>query len=309
MELQSNIDDLADLWLDGGLPSEADVRAARSLAARLGSFDGLRPFSAIVQRLMAEVSRPDFELADVCKVVEMDPALAFRTLRVANSAAYRGLEPCTSVVQAVARIGAANLSGLAMALSVMTLFKDLRGVGRRVRDHSAGTAAVARELAVALGRRELSSKVFLAGLLHDIGKLLLIQSGDRAYAELVGQEQLPSSIHLREQATLGFDHGMLGAHVLRSWNIPAPIPQLIASHHHGKGGQGVGASLGPALSLLRLADVVEWLLGQRCAAHSPWVARLAGSSDGVAAGLLPETLPSLWSDLGTIREEALQIFA
>jgi HD-like signal output (HDOD) protein len=300
---------LTALWLDGAFPSESDLRAANSLAARLASFDGLRPFSGTVQRLIDHVSYPDFNLDDVRRLIESDPALASRIMRVANSAAYRASGPCSSVAQAIVRIGATNVSGLAMAMSAMTLFKDVGGVGQRIRDHSAGTAAVARELAMCLDLAALSPKVFLAGLLHDFGKLLLIQTGEVAYAALVAQELSPSSLHLREQVLWGFDHAMLGAHVLLSWNVPEPIPQLIACHHQPKGGHGVASAFAQALDVLRLADVVDWLLGQGCAADSPWVQRLAESPDGVRVGLSEGTLPSLWRDLRTIREEALQVFA
>jgi putative nucleotidyltransferase with HDIG domain len=254
------------------------------------------------------MSHQDFDMDEARKLIESDPALAARILRVANSAAYRGCGPCASIAQAIVRIGATNVSGLAMAMSAMTLFKDLGGVGQSIRDHSAGTAAVARELAMCFDEVTLSSKVFLAGLLHDLGKLLLIQTGDVAYAAMVAQEPSPCSLHLREQALWGFDHAILGAHVLVSWNIPEPIPQLIACHHQPKGGQGGASALAKALDLLRLADVVDWLLGQGCDANSPWVQRLANSPDGVRVGLSEETLPSLWSNLRTIREEALLVF-
>ena len=304
----SNVRELTDLWLDGASPSDSDLRAANSLAVRLASFDGLRPFSGVVQSLLDHVSCSDFSLDEVRRLVESDPALAARIMRVANSAAYRAHGPCASVAQAIVRIGATNVSGLAMAMSAMTLFKDMGGVGQKIRDHSAGTAAMARELAMCLDLAALSSKVFLAGLLHDLGKLLLIQTGDVAYAALVAQELSPSSLHLREQALWGFDHAMLGAHVLLSWNIPAPIPHLIACHHQPKGGHGGANAFAKALDLLRLADVVDWLLSQGCAADSPWVYRLAESPDGARVGLGKETLPSLWSDLQTIRKEALLVF-
>jgi len=308
-ELPSHVSQLADLWLDGASPTEFDLRAARSLELRLASFDGLQPFSSVVQTLIDHVSRPNLRLDDVCKVIELDPALASRILRVANSAAYRGVVPCASIVQAVVRIGGTNVSGIAMAMSAMSMFRDLGGVGRQIRDHSAGTAVVGRELALCLGQGGLSSKVFLSGLLHDIGKLLLMQSGLVGYATLVAREIAPSNLHLKEQAMLGFDHGMLGAHVLKSWNVPAPIPQLVAWHHQPKGGQCSATGLAPALDILRLSDVIDWLLGQGCPADSPWVERLAASPDGVRAGLAAETLPSLWKDLRAIRNEALQVFA
>ena len=115
-QVSNDIREVSDLWLDGEPPSEFDLRAARSLAARLGSFEGVRPFSAVVQSLVEHVSRPDFDLNQVCRLIEMDPALASRILRVANSAAYRGLGPCASVAQAVVRIGATNISGLSFVV-------------------------------------------------------------------------------------------------------------------------------------------------------------------------------------------------
>ena len=304
----NNVRELTDLWLEGASPSETDLRAANSLAARLASFDGLRPFSGVVQKLIDHVSHPDFSLDEVRRLIESDPALATRIMRVANSAAYRACGSCTSVTQAIVRIGATSVSGLAMAMSAMSLFEDLGGVGRHIRDHSVGTAVVARELSIWLAQGALSSKVFLAGLLHDLGKLLLIQTGDAAYATMVAQELSPCSLHLREQAQWGYDHATLGAVVLRSWKIPEPIPRLIARHHQAKGGHECASSLARAVDLLRLADVVDWLLGNGCAADSPSVRRLVDSPDGVRVGLSETTLPSLWSDLRGIREEALQVF-
>ncbi|HEX7598709.1 MAG TPA: HDOD domain-containing protein [Polyangia bacterium] len=299
---------LAELWLDGVSPSETDLRAANSVAARLAAFEGLRPFSAVVEGLVEHVSGPDFNLETVRRMVESDPALAARLMRLANSAAYRGYEPCPSIAKAILRMGATNVSALAMAMSAMTSFKDLGGVGQRIRDHSAGTAVVARELAVGLNRGALSSRVFLAGLLHDIGKLLVIQTGDRDYASLAEHDRTPGSLHLVEQGLWGFDHAMLGGHVLQSWKVPPPIPQIIACHHQPKGGQDPSSVSAQALNILRIADQVDWLLGQGCAAHSPQVSRLAESPDGVRAGLVEETLLELWDDLRSVREEALLVF-
>jgi putative nucleotidyltransferase with HDIG domain len=299
---------LTELWLDSSSPSEADLRAANSLAARLAAFEGLRPFSGVVETLVAYIACPDFKLDRVRKMVESDPALAARIMRVANSAAYRAYEPCSSIAKAIVRIGAGNVSGLAMAMSAMTFFKDLGGVGQQIRDHSAGTAVVARELAMCMDQGALASKVFLAGLLHDIGKLLLLQTGDAAYDSLLSEDFSSGSLHLKEQALLGFDHAILGGHVLQLWKLPQPIPQVIASHHQPKAGLNRSASSAHALNLLRIADVVDWLLGRGYAAGAPQVRRLAHSPDGVRAGLREETLPELWDDLRRIRHEALLVF-
>ncbi len=284
------------------------MRAARSLAAKMAAFEGIRPFPAVVQELVDCVSQPDFKLDRVRELIEADPALAARIMRAANSAAYRPYEPCNSVSKAIMRIGATNICDLAMAMSAINFFKDLGGVGQKIRDHSAGTAAVARELAFRLGRGTASAKVFLASLLHDIGKLLLIQTGDAAYAALAGENLAPNTVHLKEQAQWGYDHAILGGQVLLSWKLPEPIPQIVALHHQSKVAQRKSVLVGLSVDLLRVADHVDWLLEQHHDTDSPHLRKLAESPDGTRAGLSDATLKEFWDDLRTVRQEALSVF-
>jgi putative nucleotidyltransferase with HDIG domain len=274
----------------------------------MAAFEGIRPFSAVVQELVDYVSCPDFKLDRVRELIEADPALAARIMRVANSAAYRIYEPCGSVSKAIVRIGAINVCDMAMAMSAMTFFKDLGGVGQRIRDHSAGTAAVARELAFRLGRTFASPKVFLAGLLHDIGKLLLIQTGDAAYAALAAENLAPNTIHQKEQAQWGYDHAILGGQALLSWKLPEPIPQIVACHHQPKIAQTRSALVVLSVDLLRVADSVDWLLQQQQDTDSEHVQKLAQSPDGIRAGLSEAILMELWDDLRSVRREALSVF-
>jgi putative nucleotidyltransferase with HDIG domain len=278
------------------------------LAARLARFEGLRPFSDVVQRLVACLANPEFQSERVRKLVESDPGLAARIMRLANSSVYRGYQTCTSIGSAITRIGACNLGGMAMAMSAMSLFRDLNGQGQKVREHSVGTAAVARELALHFGWAAHSSEIFLIGLLHDIGKLLLLQTGDPVYADLLAEDAMPAHHHLGEQLMLGFDHGVLGGHVLRAWNLPHPIPQAVACHHRTKSGTNDLAPLTKILNLLRVADVVDWRLGQACSAQSEQVSRISDSPDGVRFGLAEGTLPDLWDHLRSVRQAAMVAF-
>jgi putative nucleotidyltransferase with HDIG domain len=247
----------------------------------------------------------------VRQMIESDPALAARIMRVANSVAFRAYEPCTSVSNAIVRIGATNLAHLSMAMAAMTFFKDLGGVGIRIRDHSAGTAAVARELAFRMGRSVVSSRVLLAGLLHDIGKLLLLQTGDREYAALLNEDLSPNTAHKREIKQLGFDHAMLGGHVLARWNLPEPLPQIVACHHQSKPASQAFSKSGVvpmAIATLRLADTIDWLLSQPQDPDPSVLKRLALSPDGAHAGFGEDSLIDLWEDLRTARAEARSLF-
>jgi putative nucleotidyltransferase with HDIG domain len=296
------------LWLDDGVPSEGDRAAARSLAARLGEFEGLRPFPAIVQELVAYIGQPDFKIDRVRQMIESDPALASRLMRVANSAAYRAYEACTSLPKAIMRIGASNLAHLAMALATLTFFKDLDGVGMKIRDHSAGTAAIARELAFRQGRNVVSSMVLLAGLLHDVGKLLLLQTGDRDYSAMLAEELAANRAHSRERDMLGFDHAMLGGHVLSRWNLPAPLPQIVARHHRAKPGEMRPGFIPLAIAIVRLADQVDWMMATPGDPAPPTLRNLALSPDGVYAGLDETMMIEMWDDLRAARTEAQSLF-
>ncbi len=296
------------LWLDDGLPSEGDRAAARSLAARLGAFEGLRPFPAIVQELVAYIGQPDFKVDRVRQMIESDPALALRLMRVANSVAYRAYESCTSLAKAIMRIGAANLAHLAMAMAAMTFFKDLDDVGMKIRDHSAGTAAIARELAFHQGRNVVSSTVLLAGLLHDVGKLLLIQAGDRDYSAMLAEELGADRAHGREKDMLGFDHAMLGGHVLARWFLPQPLPQIVARHHCAKPSEMKPGIVPMSIAIVRLADRVDWMMAKPNDPDPVLLRNLALSPDGVYAGLHETMMIEVWDDLRAARAEARSLF-
>lgn len=107
---------------------------------------------------------------------------------------------------------------------------------------------------------------------------------------------------------LGFDHGVLGGHILRAWSLPSPIPQAVACHHRTKSGANELAPLAGLVNLLRVADVVDWCLGHSCTAQSPQVKRIGDSPDGIRFGLARKTLPDLWDHLHEVRQAALQSF-
>ena len=302
--------DLSSFWLDGTSPTPEDLKAAASLAAKMAELEGIKPFPAVVQRLVDYVSQPDFKLDLVRQMIESDPSLAIRIMRVANSAAYRTFDSCATVTKAVIRIGAVGVVELAMGMSAMTLFKDIGGVGRTIRDHSAGTAAVAREIATRLDQSaiSLSSKVFLAGLLHDIGKLLMLQTGDIAYAELAASTPEPHALHPLEQARFGFDHAMLGGLMLRAWKLPHPIPQIVVGHHQEKAHFGKSGFISQAIDIVRVADQAEWLIERGVNRDSPLVKELVRSPEGIRLGIPELDVKDLWNELQLVRDEALSVF-
>lgn len=175
--------------------------------------------------------------ADVAAVNERDPALTTRLLRAANSALYaRGSDRVGSVSAATQRIGLGQVRSLCLVLSVVQAF----GSHRRAMSHealwahSAAVGAVARYLYLAAGRPggESTDDVYVAGLLHDIGLLVLDQF---FAAEFDGLATLRQEIELplwqHEEDLLGMDHGDVGGLLLGSWSLHGAVVDAVTFHH------------------------------------------------------------------------------
>ncbi|HEY0714051.1 MAG TPA: HDOD domain-containing protein [Polyangia bacterium] len=298
---------LEELWFGEDDPKASDEAAASSLAAKLAELEGLRPFPAIVQRVMEYVNRPDFDARKLETMIEEDPALAAKVLRVANSAAFAGSQPVPTIRDAAVRLGARQISDVAASIAAMAMFKDVKGVGRVVRDHMVTTAMLVRVLG---SRKErASSSGYLTGLLHDMGKLLLLQTEDAAYEATLSKVSTPDEVHIQERELLGFDHAVLGGHVLKMWGLPDPIPQVVAWHHQPVRAYEEGGEVGLTVALIRIADQIEPLLRAHAGLDNQQLKRIIASSDCAHAGLRERDFVALWTDLEDAHRNALKLFA
>jgi HD-like signal output (HDOD) protein len=297
---------LEELWFGEDDPQATDEAAAGSLAARLAEIEGLRPFPVVVQKVMDYVRQPDFDVRKLEMLIEIDPALSSKILRVANSPAFAGSQKISSIRDAAVRLGARAVSDVATAVAAMAFFKDLTGAGRTVRDHTVATAMVARVLS---SRKESASpNAYITGLLHDLGKLLLLQTEDAAYSVLLAGVTNPDECHLRERELLGFDHAVLGGHALKSWGLPDPIPRIVAWHHQPVRAYEEGGEVGLTVALLRIADQLDPLLRAPKAPSEARLQKFCASPDCTYAGLGPRDLAALWHDLEEARTDAVKLF-
>jgi HD-like signal output (HDOD) protein len=298
---------LEELWFGEDDPKASDDAAAASLAARLAELEGLRPFPAVVQRVMAYVNHPDFDIRKLETMIEEDPALAAKVLRVANSAAFAGSQPVNSIREAAVRLGARQISDVTASIAAMAMFKDVKGLGRIVRDHMVTSAMLVRVLG---SRKETASASgYLSGLLHDMGKLLLLQTEDEAYETALSKITNPDESHLRERELLGYDHAVLGGHALKMWGMPDPIPRAVAWHHQPVRAYEAGGDIGMTVALIRVADQIEPLLKAQQGLDSPKLKRIIANADCAHAGLRERDFVALWTDLEEAHRNALKMFA
>jgi HD-like signal output (HDOD) protein len=297
---------LEELWFGEDDLQATNQAAAESLAARLAELEGLRPFPVVVQRVMDYVRRQDFDVRKLQGMIEEDPALSAKVLRVANSAAFAGVQPVASIRDAAVRLGARVVSDVAASIAAMAFFKDLDGSGRVVRDHTVATAMLVRVLG---GRKESSCPAaYLTGLLHDMGKLLLMQTEDAAYRKLIAGVTTPDECHLRERERLGFDHAVLAGHALKTWGLPEPIPRIVAWHHQPTRAYDEGGEVGLTVALLRIADQIEPLIRAQKGPQPETLRRLCANPDFAYASLGERDLKQLWPDLEEAHRDALKLF-
>lgn len=202
----------------------------------VNDISGLVTLPDVYLRISRLLDDPNSSSADIVKAVGQDPAFSLRLLQVANSALYRFPAAVGTVAKAVSIIGTAQIRNLALSMSVAKSFAGLPNELVSMDNfwrHSLYCALVARHLARA-ARRCDPDTLFTAGLLHDIGELVIFnrcpQQAKQALQAVLDDEE-DVLVCEAERAALGFDHSAVGGALARQWHLPPVLEECIAHHH------------------------------------------------------------------------------
>jgi putative nucleotidyltransferase with HDIG domain len=145
-------------------------------------------------------------------------------------------------------------------------------------------------------------ELFTCGFLHDIGKIMLLDTEREVYPSLLREfGGNADSVHEQERRVFGFDHATLGAHVLTAWNIPEPVPKVIAWHHQPA--RALQDSLLSAMvQTLRLADLLAYELGRR--QDQEGIQLVAASEAAQYLDISEPQLAAMWQDLSALRDRS-----
>lgn len=194
----------------------------------------LATLPATVIELLQILNEPDAGADRVQRILERDPAMTANVLKISNSAFYGVRREISSVREALVMLGNRRTATLALATSMVpVLRRDL--VGYRISrqefwSHALLSAAAAAEVTVRLSRRELQCEAFTAGLIHDVGMLVIDPVLADARVVLEGGD-LVNGARRQEQELLGFDHCRAGAALARSWGFPEILIPPLSGHH------------------------------------------------------------------------------
>ncbi len=210
--------------------STSDSTATRTAAAIewLNVDDTVLPMlPAVAHRVIELVSDQDVSISTNAGLVSKDQVLASRVLGLANSAYCASMQTVSTVLEAIVRLGTHAVRNVVVTVSFTSRMHDPRIYGERGRemsDHALGTAYLARLVAERAGVDV--DEAFLCGLLHDIGKLVILKRA-HDHARRTGQPLPAADV---EQALIQH-HATLGGMMMEKWKLPEALIEPVACHH------------------------------------------------------------------------------
>lgn len=186
-------------------------------------------------RLLEVMNNPRSSALDMARVISRDPGLTSRLLKRSNSAFYGVGNTVATVTRAITVVGVGQLRELSLGTSVVRMFnrlpQDLMDMDAFWK-HSVLVGVLARELARLLGLTD-TEEVFVAGLLHDVGRVLLVAALPVEYRKtLLFARAARRWLTTVEQEQLGFTHAQVGGALFRSWGLPKSLSAVAEFHHH-----------------------------------------------------------------------------
>lgn len=219
---------------------------------------GLISLPDVCLRVKEMVEDTSYSAADIGKVVSKDAALTARLLKIVNSAFYQFPSKIETVSRAVTIVGNRELRDLVFAATVAGIFEkvsseliDIESFWRHAVYTGIFSRIIARKCRVLHNER-----LFVAGLMHDIGRLVIaykLPEQCREILQIMKCNQIP--LHEAEQAVLGFDHAQVGAELMKAWSLPLSHQAAARNHHNPESIQDYSLES----SIVYLANVITEL--------------------------------------------------
>lgn len=226
----------------------------------LKHIDYLPPFPVTVAKALSLLRQPEVTVDEITEVIKFDQAIATNLLRLCNSS-YVGLRrPVTSVREAVVFLGLSHLRRM-LVLTGTSPYFEARSPGYEARTgelwrHALAVSVISARLQRCIPGAETDS-VFIASLLHDVGKLVLSEFVEDEYERIAEiMRRTGMSFLEAERGVTGTDHAEIGARVLELWRFPGEVVHAVQRHH-----APVEEQDAPLDNIVRLADMLAITMG------------------------------------------------
>ncbi len=219
----------------------------------------LPPLPHVAAQALSLIEDPDVTAGKLTELLGGDTALAARVLKIANSAMFSRQREITTLNQAIMTIGFKTLKGVIVAATLRQLNRKFGKIEQMLWENSTCTAIAARTISQRL-KKPYAEESFLLGLLHDLGKLVLMRQVTKEYEEIINQTTQGLTFVELEQQELGFAHTLIGALVAKKWNFSLETCQVIL-HHHDQLTFPVKSELDEKTAIIQAGDAVAHAVG------------------------------------------------
>lgn len=198
------------------------------------SIIGLPTLPTVVSKMIQLVDNPRTSAASLARLISTDQALTARILKLANSAYYGFPREISTVNMAIVVLGFNTVKDMGLSLSVFDIFKNMENIKsfdiNRFWEHSVSCGVASRMLARNY-RSRFAGEAFVAGLLHDIGKVILNQYFHPEFVEIMRLSSDGVELEIAEDKVIGTRHSQVGCWLAEKWNLPKIISETILHHH------------------------------------------------------------------------------
>lgn len=229
------------------------------LKTLVSQMSALPSLPSLYFRVMEELQSPDASAERIGEIVAMDPGMTAKLLQLVNSAFFGISRKIANPTEAVQFLGVGTVRSLALTIHAFSCFDQSRLAEfsfERIWNHSLTAGVFAKKMSQLEGvETNTADEAFIAGLLHDIGKLMLISNRTDEYrAVLALMQQKPINVNEAELMTFGATHAEVGAYLLGLWGLPIPVVEAVAMHHEPS--RSVSSAFCP-LTAVHVANCLE----------------------------------------------------
>jgi putative nucleotidyltransferase with HDIG domain len=243
-------------------PEGAPRKAPQTdLESMVGKQVSVPPIPLVAKKVMELINDPNSSATIVRKAVSTDQALAARVIRMANSAFYSPREVVNDLGKAVMVLGFQTIKEIVVGASLKGIYKSMGLVQKMFWEHSVAVAVGAR---IVSERQRVAAPggTLLAGLLHDIGKVIMLENDGERYQEVVEHvynERV--SFTDAEDHIFGFNHTQVGVLLVRKWNFSPELGKVVQFHHRDDFSDIQPPEVGKLTAVVGLANMVARRLG------------------------------------------------
>ena len=255
---------------------------------------------AIITQLNEVIARPNASANDIAQTVDQSASLVTVLLKIVNSALYTFPSPIDSISRAVTLIGSKEITSLAVGVSIMRMFKEIPTQVVDIRSfmrHSLACGVISRILAARKGIQQ-TEKLFVSGLLHDIGRLILYKYFAEETKILLSRARtMEVPMHRIEHSVLGCRHTTIAKHLLTKWKLPSKLSDSVHYHHTPSSADDVENA-----AIVHIADIIANALGMGSSGERlvPYFDTNAWDRIGLSPAIMEQIVRQTLHQLGSL---------